>query len=399
MSDRKRAPAGANQERLLGLAGVYRNMSRKELARALGRDASNLFPANGNPKLDYLANLARVLDWPVGAVAEAILNHDVTEPSATPAGTFAELDAAALEAHRTGAYAALAALREAGGWDGRGRYTKQLEALRRGVEADASRRDLVLLLQANLANAYYTLWYLLEARGMARDLVDGFDIDEDRSRAARASYAVAHYVHGNASRRLLAKQTGRHGDHARSACEKLESAVRLYTALADEFDHAPWRGIATTCRGGIIEAEVELERVSARDALDRIATRLAAVTSEASEIVGDQLESAGWWCIFGCNIALRHLPDRELQREMGVLTQTGCEIAERLGNWAMLERLFTLELAQRRRLNDLAGVEVDWMIDNKAVEGVIGTMGRFPSFRKTGWQILRSATPVGSREA
>ena len=57
------------QERLLELAGVYRDFNRKELAHALRRDGSKLVPSTGNPKLDYLVSLAEVLDWPVGEVA------------------------------------------------------------------------------------------------------------------------------------------------------------------------------------------------------------------------------------------------------------------------------------------------------------------------------------------
>src|SRR5690606_6567192 len=137
----------------------------------------------------------------------------------------------------------------------------------------------------------------------------------------------------------------------------------LYTARAHERDDPAWRGIANTCRAGIIEADVELGAVAPLDAVATLAAGLGAVDEPAKGssddpqhgLVGDGLESYGWWCIFGCNIALRHLAGRDLQRHMAVFTNKGYEIADRLDNWSMRERLFSLEFLQRQRLNDLAG--------------------------------------------
>jgi hypothetical protein len=80
---------------------------------------------------------------------------------------------------------------------------------------------------------------------------------------------------------------------------------------------------------------------------------------------------------------------------MAVFTNKGYEIADRLDNWAMRERLFTMEFLQRQRLNELAGFPVEWTIDNEEVRLIVGTMGRFPMFRTTGWKILQTATVVG----
>jgi hypothetical protein len=408
-----------NHERLLELASVYRGLSRRELAQELGRDASRLLPANGNPKLDYLIRLADVLDWPVGDVADAILHHGDGEEVGTgpngSAATYEELNEAARAAHAAGAYRrmrelavqmarrattpderALAALREAGGWDGIGRYTAQLDCLRRGLQEEVSSPDVRLLLQANLANAYYTVWCLLEARAMARELIESFADEPPETRSARASYAFGHYVFGHAARRLAGRDPQKRERHAEVARAALERSMTLYTELADEFDHEPWRGIANTCRGGIIEAETDLGKISAAEALEQIGAGLDLVGDPGDGMVGDRLESFGWWCIFGCNITLRHLVGKDLQRHMAILTNKGYEIAERLDNWSMLERLFSLEFVQRQQLNELAGVPVQWMIDNEEVRVIIGTMGRFPSFRSTGWKILETATVAAS---
>jgi hypothetical protein len=62
----------------------------------------------------------------------------------------------------------------------------------------------------------------------------------------------------------------------------------------------------------------------------------------------------------------------------------------------MRERAFTLEWFRRQ---DVAGDEGpsfrDWMLDTEDVRVLVGTMGRFPLFRATGWRILDRATLVG----
>ena len=67
-------------EQLLELAIAYRGWTRKELAKALGRDPTKLVPGSGVPKLDLVTELARVLDWPVGDVVSYLTRGQV--PSA-----------------------------------------------------------------------------------------------------------------------------------------------------------------------------------------------------------------------------------------------------------------------------------------------------------------------------
>jgi len=109
---------------------------------------------------------------------------------------------------------------------------------------------------------------------------------------------------------------------------------------------------------------------------------------------GDWLESYGWWSIYGCNIALRHLEDPSFHRAMAVFTNKAVEIADRLGNWTLRERAFSLEHLRRRRLSRTTGFEADWVLDQEDVRTIAGTMGRFPSFRDTGWRILAEARIV-----
>lgn len=405
-----------NLEHLLDLAATYKGLSRKQLADKLGRDPTKLMPETGNPKLDYLVRLAELLDWSIGDVAEVIWRDEPPCECAAAAKDFESLNALAKEAHGKGEYArmltlseamldaattpeqrAISSLREGGAWDGMGRYMRQLEAVRRGLQEGPITSDLRNLLQVNLANAYYTLGYLVEARAMARDLADAFDECAPTSRPSRAAQAFSHYVMGHASRCLTTQQPERGPYFARAAKASLQRAVDLYTGLADEFNNNSWRGIANTCVGGMLEPDVELGQISAQDAVAKLLKGLDAVVDIDAQPSGDLLESYGWWCIFGCDLSLRHFEGGDLQRHMAVFTNKGYEIADRLNNWAMRERLFSMEFIQRQRLNELAGFPVEWTIDSEEVKVIVGTLGRFPSFRSTGWKILQTATVVDDK--
>ena len=213
-------------EELVALAKIYRGWNRKQVARALRRDPSRLAPASGIPKLDWVINLATVLDWPVEEVATFLAtdDHRATDAPLLPRaegldGEGADFNAvhlASSEARRQGrhslavtlarqAYAngstgeqrALACDGEALAWEGLGRFTSGLEARRRGLLEPAISRQRRLRLESNLANAYYTLSALTEARSLASELIDAFRESPPTGRDDRATQALAHYVHGN----------------------------------------------------------------------------------------------------------------------------------------------------------------------------------------------------------
>jgi hypothetical protein len=154
-------------------------------------------------------------------------------------------------------------------------------------------------------------------------------------------------------------------------------------------------GIARTCRGGILEAEVILGQLDPRQATARIVDAMAEVVNLETNSAGDVLESYGWWCIFGCNIAMRHISDeRELQRLLALFTNKADEIAERLDNWAMRERVFSIQFDGHRRFVGWTGQKTPLTIDTDDVRMITGTMGRFPQFRRRGWSMLQSARVV-----
>jgi tetratricopeptide (TPR) repeat protein len=414
-------------EQLLELAQAYKGCSRKELARMLGRDRTKLVPASGVPKLDLVIDLCRVLDWSIGDVAGFLWPGATLTPEAErglqtngngnghgASSEYERLQVASRDAQRAGRYAlaidlareayaaaetaeerALACNREAVGWDGMGHYNSALEAEQRGLQEPGISIDLRRILESNLANAYYTLWSLTEARSLSRDLIDTYDEEPPTEYRDRCTQAFAFYVRGNTLRRMMTTETERAMIHAAAALGDLETSQRLYRQLAADENEASFAGIANTCKGGIIEVEAALERRTAASALAELADGLDAVVDPDQSPPGDWLESYGWWCIFGCNIALRHLDDeRDLQHHMAVFTNKADEIADRMNNWSLRERVFTMQYASHRRFLDWTGRMLSLTLDNDDVRALVGTMGRFPTFRDTGWKLLQTARVV-----
>ncbi len=404
-------------DKLLGLAQAYRGWNRKQLAAALGRDPTKLVPGSGVPKLDLVVDLSQALDWPVEVVVEALTDDsiDITDAFERESREdFAALDEQAKQAHREGDYKkminlarrawqaakssnhrATACNREAGGWDGLGRYANVLQAVQRGLGEPDVKPDTRVMLQANLANAYYTLWHVLEARSTARDLIDQYEQQPPTNRLNEVVHAFAPYVRGNAYRRMISIEQEKAKSHAQTAHADLETARSRYLQLADKYDDDSYRGVANTCVGAMMELDAVLGTSEPEDVLEKFSDQLDSLIDPEQFPVGDWLESYGWWCIFACNVALRHISDEKaLQQHMAVFTNKADEIANRLDNWAMRERVFTMEFARRQRLLDWTGVSADWTIDNDDIRVITGTMGRFPAFQRTGWQILQTARVI-----
>jgi len=402
---------------LLDLAQTYQGCTRKALARTLGRDPTKLIPGSGVPKLDLVVDLSRVLDWSVDDVVEFLWVEDEPKADAFEADAdYEALDKAAGEAYRsgrfrlmidlakrarevatTGAQRARAGNREAGGWDGLGRFQNILPALQGALQEHPVDADVRRMLQSNLANTYYCLWSLVEARALAAELIHHYKDHPPDGIRDRRTQAYAYYVSGNTYRRLITQEPGLAKDHATAALTDLEVAGTLYRNLARELEDHSYDGIANTCDGGIIEAEVVLERRSAKDAIATLTAGLDHVQEAVDNEHAAHVESYGWWSIFGCNIALRSLSDEhELQQRMAVFTNKADEIAEHLDNWAIRERVFTMDHSRWERARGCTGFDIPRVVDDDDVRIITGTMARFPTFRDTGWRILESAKVIRS---
>ncbi|MHC4416332.1 MAG: hypothetical protein ACYS0G_13735, partial [Planctomycetota bacterium] len=126
-------------KQLLALAQAYKECTRKDLARALGRDPTKLVPGRGIPKLDVVVKLADVIEWSVGDVVAFLWNHGPQPAKIEVPQDFESLDDAGERAEHAGQYRLMAELaqkayaqattpeqraracnREAGAWDGLG---------------------------------------------------------------------------------------------------------------------------------------------------------------------------------------------------------------------------------------------------------------------------------------
>ncbi|MCA9299438.1 MAG: hypothetical protein KDA28_10245, partial [Phycisphaerales bacterium] len=106
------------------------------------------------------------------------------------------------------------------------------------------------------------------------------------------------------------------------------------------------------------------------------------------------LESYGWWCSIGCEVAMRLGVLHERSRMLGIFTNKGYEIAERLGCWPLYERMYAHESSHRTHVEQATGLDVHTMIDEEDLRIIVGLMGRFPGFLRTGWDLLTRAPMV-----
>ncbi len=401
-------------EHLFELAQAYRGWTRRELAQELGRDPTKLAPESGNPKFDLILQMAEIIDWTLDEVAEWLrFDHEIRDVQKDKTAknechsTFEQLDLKAQAAHRNGEYKKLISLahdqldvansaeeraraynRAAGGWDGMGRFSRVLKASQAGLREHPIHTDLRLLLQTTAANAHYTLWQLDESQGMSQRVVDYYKEHPPKTDRAKVAQAHAWYVLGHTQRRLLDVEPDLSTQYANATKKSLFEAMTIYEELAQKI-HSSFGGIANTCRAGILEADVYLGLIDAREGLARVLDVINSVVNPSEFEKGDWLESYGWWSIIGCNITLRHIADeRDMQRFMAMLTNKADEIADRLNHWAMRERVFAMQFEGRQRLVGWTGQNIPIVIDSEDVRLITGTMGRFPQFRNTGWSIL-----------
>ncbi|MBM4105790.1 MAG: hypothetical protein FJ257_05795 [Phycisphaerae bacterium] len=393
---------------LLDLIRTMRGWTRGELSTALGRDPTKLVPASGNPKLDLVVGVAAALGWSVGDVVESIwLDRAGEEGLAAlpqdPREVAAVVDLARRERRWEDLRAAGVALRLrathseeraladhviASAWAGMGCFATSLSVAQRGLAEPGVGFDLRELLSVDVAAAHYALWNLVEARAIASEILRSLEGREDGDLLRRLVAASARSVRGHASRRLMAVDLRSSARHAAEAIDQLEVAEREFRWLHDDFGDPADLGRAHTCRGGALEARATIDPARGIDLVDSIVAGLDECVDVESFRESEVLESHGWWCIFGCNVALRAPDADRTHRSIAILTNKAFEIADRLDHWAMRERAFTIEHFRRDRAAcEVASFE-EWVLDPEDLRVVMGTMGRFPGFRPIGWRIL-----------
>ena len=184
--------------RVVDLARIYRNCGVKELADLVRRDKTRLVPETGNPKIDLVASLAEVLEWPIQDVVNAIRGEQIrtNRPTLRSPRSFSQLDEMATRAHaaghwrvleelgnalaltaRTPEQRALAGLRQGLAREATGRYREALLHFQSGLSQQGTDRETLIFLRTNLANAHANLGNLLEARSIATDALRTIETD------------------------------------------------------------------------------------------------------------------------------------------------------------------------------------------------------------------------------
>jgi hypothetical protein len=397
LNGRRRARLG----RVIDLARIYRDCDLKSLARDLGRDPTRVVPHTGNPKVDLLVGLARNLEWPLTEVVRAIRGEHEPEEARhgeSSGSDLQELDVRCIRAHRAGhhremlrtardmrqrarngAERRLALIRLYGALDAMGHFRRALECAHQGVAEAGDDPAVRGILLANLANAHYTLWNLVEARTVASEVIA---MTTPGDRRTRATLAFAHYVRGHARRRSLVHASGMGQALVVHARSDLSTARNRYRELVADTGDQSHLAIGDTCDGGVIELDAAAGIHSPEDAIRMLRTQ------EGDDAVGDMLESRGWRAIFGSNIVRRHLDGRQQAEELARFVRELGDIAEQLGNWAFRAEAASIELDRRDRARG-HGIELEpWVLDQQSMRTLIHTMGRLPAFRETGWRIL-----------
>lgn len=410
----KPRPRRERLEKLLGLAKVYRGWSQRELARELERDPHNLVPDGGVPRLDLVLRLSEALDWPVENVVTDLCGPARQGDGGEPRGAarplnleaFAQLSAGQYQAAIDtcsrvidGGFAApdtaYALHVQANALEGLGRYSSAIDAVRRALQLVEPCSIEGLSSRCLLANLHYSLGSIQEAEGLASSIiVEASDVASGDPRQHHAGYA--RYVRGSCHRVMAGAQPSHRAWHARKAQEDLRLASQILDRYQDWSGNANDAATSQICRGGCLEVTVMLGEREPEAALSEFEWALE--DPHASDRTAPWWqECRAWWCLFACNVALRHLSDdARLERVLAVFTNKADELAEALGHWALREQIWTIEHLRRRARESAGDVHAEpWVLDGDELRVLAGTMGRFPIFRETGWQILQKVRLPG----
>jgi hypothetical protein len=220
--------------------------------------------------------------------------------------------------------------------------------------------------------------------------------ESPRTRLERVGQAFARLLRGQARRRALdaCESAEERAEAARSALVDLRLAEEHYGRLFADFDDPQYQALAHTARGAAIEARAAAGELAPEAALDLVLEELDAFVDIEVAPSPHLVESAGWWAVFGANIAARTEGGAH-ERTIAICTNKAAEVSEHLCHWPMRERAFSLEWRRQVAARD-AGAEPlaqasSWTLDTDDLRALIGTMGRLPFFRPTGWAILDGA--------
>lgn len=409
-------------EELLDLACIARGWTRARLAKALGRDASNIANDTGNPKLDYLVRLAAVLEWPLGEVGAAIWGPDATPltPAALPASPKQPAPSESYEAARAAAYESMkrgdyntaiehtrvmyrtartederakALANESSCWYMLGRHQMSIEVAQQGLAMESLTVARRLQFQTSLVLSLFKLRNLTLALSLAESVAKQASAHLGVDPSVRRWLALCLCTEGFCHLYLMLTEPDRVQEHTRESARAFAAAKDEFRAAAEILNEPELLGVAHSCDAGLIELEVESGRLSADTAVQRIYNKL----EEAIEFEGMTsywIESYGWWSLAGASIASRHLKGDELQRVMAVCMNKATEIASRLDQLHFVATLYSTEFTAHQS----GGRREPLLLDEEDVKNVARATLYVPWFRQIGLQMLRDCERVGCKK-
>ena len=407
---------------LFELARSYRNLTLSELAARMDRSPSNILRQGDNPKLDLIIGLANCLDWTIDEVTRFIwsgkstakIDHQGTPASSGPIASlsFANLENRARQAREEGRLGAL--IETVDQMQKSAKTVKQRASvlLSRAIIAAASGnpsqqehagqqlviderlpQEFKLMGLAQIAQANLSLGRLSAANDHAKavirhtqDLV--FDIDDEVTCEKYRARAAAQEVRGHLACRQLNRPIGRWKVNTAACRRDASQARRWLDGTYDEVRPDHITASITRCNAALTELDVALGNMQADDAVAMLQSQI----SEQVPLHHDLVESLGWVCVYGADIAMRFMsPSRQQQCSLGTFSEKGFELADRIDGWQLRERLLTLDYEGNKILESEQKKRITRIIDNDDVRLINSTMRRFPNFRSIGLDILTNS--------
>lgn len=388
----------------------YQGWSRSELARALGRDPTKIVPHSGNPKLDWIVRLAHVMDWPVGDLAEFFYASLPGSSGATSACDPCAIEGEIQDALRLNETARLvtlgrrqyeasndartrarACLREAIGWaEAHGRFDRVIDAACRGLRESDATEEVRALLMVHLSAANLHLWNLDASRGLATELIDSLErargpmtttlrLARASARVTRARASLRRIEHADLPAAQLALEAADDCYAAGGICHELQCTRPDLSGRVDL--------LASLAKMGAMHSE----------ALRGSCTKIDAAQAIMDGATERPYESRGWSCIHAAVLAMGSPSsgdEHAARSDVAGSLRLASECAEASDVWPLRERVWTLESARRRGEATASSEAHPWVLEVSDLRSLLGVMGRFPSFRPLGWQILESARIV-----
>ena len=407
---------------LFELARSYRNLTLSELAARMDRSPSNILRQGDNPKLDLIIGLANCLDWTIDEVTHFIWNGTSTakvndQGTTTRSGhtanlSFSNLQNRARQAREEGRLGVL--IETVDQMQKSAKTVKQRASvlLSRAIIAAASGnpshqehagqqlvmneripQEFKLMGLAQIAQANLSLGRLSAANDHAKSVIRhtqdlAFDIEDPVICDKYKARTAAQEVRGHLACRQLNRPIGRWKVNTVACRRDAFQAKRWLDKTFNEVRPDHITASITRCNAALTELDVALGNIQAADAVAMLQSQI----SEQMPLHHDLIESLGWVCIYGADIAMRFMPtSHEQQRSLGAFSEKGFELADKIDSWQLRERLLTLDYEGNKMLESEQQETITRIIDNDDVHLINSTMRRFPNFRKIGLEILTNS--------